>query len=281
MQRFVLDRRTRLGFVGVRVQNMAQMVAWYQDTLGLTLLKKDAHQALLGNGRRHVLAMIEGGGRLLKTPPAGLSGFGLNLPTRNALMAVAARLAAHGVALSWWETGFALGVSFVDPEHNLVRLAFDPGLSGAISRTYDFADGTTVAIPAPSLPRGVHFARPERVELAQLVVRTRLVAETATYLGDILGMVPQQQAEDHAFLTVGDAAAHFSVVVEAAPKARARREVHAGGRYVNLVLPNAAALVALEANVRGHQWPVRRVDSAQYLMVTGPNRLTMWFSVGP
>ncbi|WP_262316273.1 VOC family protein [Lacticaseibacillus parakribbianus] len=280
MQRFTLDRWTRIGFVGLRVHDMTQMVAWYQRTLGLTLLRQDAHQALLGTGRRHVLAMIEGGGRLLKSPPGGLAGFGLNMPDQQSLLAVAARLKAQGIALSWWETGFALGFSFADPEQNQLRIAYDPGLSGSITRTYDFAAGTTLPAQAPPLPTGAWAGLPDRVSLAQIVVRTQQVADTVTYLADILGFVVQQQAEDHAFLTVGDAASHISMAVVLAKRARPRQPNHAGGRYVNLVVSSAAALAALEANVRGHHWPVKAVVPAQYLMVTGPNRLTLWFSVG-
>ncbi|WP_125702763.1 VOC family protein [Lacticaseibacillus daqingensis] len=282
MTRFVISPQTRVGFISIRVHNLDAMRAWYSNALGLVVLQDNGVRVLMGIGAdHHVILDLEAGGRMLKQLPAGVAGYSLNVPSRVALLGLAAGLTARGVpVLGWHQTGFSLGFAVRDPEQNLVLVEYDRGTQADVLRGYDFADGRLTPVKQPRQSTPPLAVMPGGTRIGRFVIRTADFATTTTYLRDVLGFVRQQHEQDFSFLTSGDAVRHIGATVQLDVKARPRRAEHAGVQYVNLVVPDKMVLARMYANLVSQGWHDFYFDpGANYLMVTGPNRLTLWFSV--
>ncbi|WP_179395093.1 VOC family protein [Lacticaseibacillus absianus] len=279
---FVLSPQTRVGFVALQVHDLARMRDWYHQVVGLTVLQDNGVRALLGvAGNRHVLLSLTRGGTVVKRTRAGLAAFSFSVPNWQVLLAVAAQLTRAGAEpLAWHQTGFAQGFSAQDPEFNVLLVEYDRGTQVEVTRGYDFTDGAMRPLKPPARLAQPAGALTVGTQIGRFVVRTTAVTQTAWYLRAVLGFVRQQEDDSQAFLTNGDAVRHIGWSVIEDLKAKPRFARHTGVQYVNLTVPNQLALTRLYANLLEVGWHDFHFDpAAHYLMVTGPNQLTLWFSI--
>lgn len=282
MARLILNPATRISYVALRVISMPKMVAWYQQVLGLAVLQASAKRTLLGvRTNRRVLVLLETGASQISTQVAGLTAFSLALPTRGALLKLAAGLPAAVLPVAWFRSGFGLGVRLTDPEGTQVILEHDAGVQAIPPRGYDFANAQTQPMLAPKLPKvAAERMLPAGAAVGRLEVTTSQFLATMGHIETVLGFVRQQDSGQRAYLTVGDNTHHIGIELVADAQARLRGPSDAGADYVSLVVPDVATLSLLRQNLIAKQWQNFDYNAEhQYLRVAGPNQLIMWFSV--
>ncbi len=86
-----IDSATRMGAVALSVANLERSLAYYQQTIGMSILHVDAASATLGVGTRPLLRLHEFPGARLVRRATGLYHFALRLPSRRDL----ARVLSH------------------------------------------------------------------------------------------------------------------------------------------------------------------------------------------
>lgn len=117
---------TRLGHVQLTVADLDREVAFYQEVLGLTLPRREEHQAALGVGGVELLRLIERPGARRIPRTTGLYHFALLAPTREVLAQwlrriVETRMPVEGMVDHWTHEAIYLP----DPEGNGIELAWD------------------------------------------------------------------------------------------------------------------------------------------------------------
>ncbi|MFD1393914.1 VOC family protein [Lacticaseibacillus jixianensis] len=279
----MLNPASRIGFVALLVQDLPQMRDWYTTMLGLEILQEEPGRVLLGLKANHrVLVVLEAGGVVTKTPTAGLSAFALAVPTWSEVLQHVAWLKAHDATLSpWFKTGFSRGVRLKDPEGTEVILEYDEGPRLVAGRGYNFTNAVAQPLTAPRLPKPA--ARlpvlPPPTFIGRLVVATPRLDQTVTHIQQLLGFIRQQKTKDWAYLTVGDNTRHIGIEVQA-QKLGPRPDNAAGAHYLSMVVPNLSMLNLLRMNLTTHAWKQFEFDAQNdYLMIEGPNGLTVWFSL--
>lgn len=283
MTQMMLNPSSRIGFVALRVHDLTVMRAWYVQMLGLEVLQDSRHQVLLGLQANHrVLLLLEGGGNISKTPTAGLSAFALSVPTLPVVLKQVAWLHAQGVAVSpWFKTGFSRGVRVNDPEGNEVILEYDEGPRLVVGHGYNFTDAAGKPLPTPHLPKAPRRAPllPPPSFIGRLVVETPALTATIDHVQNTLGFILQQKTPNWGYLTVGDNTMHFGIEVVKRQLGPRPADV-IGAQYVSVIIPNHSMMNLLQLNLQTRGWTDFDYDAANdYLMIDGPNHLTLWFSI--
>lgn len=283
MTQMMLNPSSRIGYVALRVHDLKVMRTWYVQMLGLEMLQAGAHQVLLGLQANHrVLVLLEAGGSLATTPTAGLSAFALAVPTWPIVLKQVAWLQAQGVTVSaWFKTGFSRGVRLRDPEGNELILEYDEGPRLVVGHGYNFTNAAGKLASAPRLPAPPKQAPllPPPTFIGRLVVETPVFEETVDHVQNTLGFILQQKTADWAYLTVGDNTMHFGIEVRHRPLAPRLPEL-TGTHYVSVIIPNHSMMNLLQLNLQKRGWTDFQYDAKNdYLMIAGPNHLTLWFSI--
>lgn len=279
----MLNPTSRIGFVALLVADLEKMRDWYRDTIGLEVLQEEADRVLLGLQANHrVLVVLEAGGVTQTLPTAGLQAFAIAVPTWSVVLQRVAWLKAHEVPMSsWFHTGFSRGISLEDPEGTTVILEYDEGPRLVAGRGYNFTRATEKAMVTPRLPKPPVTlpGLPPQTTIGRLVVATPRFKETVAHVQRLLGFILQQQTASWAYLTVGDNTRHIGIAVKAADLPPRPAET-AGAHYLSIVVPNLTMLHLLQVNLETHGWTAYAFDQANdYLMIQGPNGLTVWFSL--
>lgn len=283
MTQMMLNPSSRIGFVALRVHDLSVMRTWYVKMLGLEILQDGRHQVLLGLQANHrVLLLLEDGGTMASKPTAGLSAFALSVPTLPVVLKQVAWLKAQGVPVSgWFKTGFSRGVRLTDPEGTGVILEYDEGPRLVVGHGYNFTDAAGKPMPSPRLPKPPARAPilPPPTFIGRLVVETPVLDETVDHVQHTLGFILQQKTASWAYLTIGDNTMHFGIeVIKSAIGPRPAKAV--GAHYVSVIIPNHSMMNLLKLNLQTRGWTDFKYDAVNdYLMIDGPNHLTLWFSI--
>lgn len=117
---------TRLGHVQLTVADLEREVAFYQDVLGLSAIRRGPGQASLGAGGTELLRLVERSGARRVPRTTGLYHFALLAPTREPLAQWLRRIAQtrtpiQGMVDHWTHEAIYLP----DPEGNGIELAWD------------------------------------------------------------------------------------------------------------------------------------------------------------
>ena len=94
-----IDAATTIGAVTLSVGNLQRSLAYYQHTIGLSLLHAAAASATLGVGTRPLLHVVEVRGARLVRRATGLYHFALRVPTRSDLARVLRHFANRGYCI--------------------------------------------------------------------------------------------------------------------------------------------------------------------------------------
>jgi catechol 2,3-dioxygenase len=96
----LLPEDLRYGAVGLAVTDRERSLDYYERQLGLELLERDGQRTVLGAGGRRLVELEERPGAVRDPDAADLFHFALRLPSRPALAAQLARLAASDTRLT-------------------------------------------------------------------------------------------------------------------------------------------------------------------------------------
>ena len=137
----VLPATLRLGPVALTVTGLDRSVAFYQDSLGLRVQRRERSVAALGAGAEELVVLHEEPGARPAGRHAGLYHYALLYPSRAELADAVRRLAATGTAISGAsDHGVSEAIYLSDPDGNGIEL---------------YADRPRDAWPAPAPGDGV------------------------------------------------------------------------------------------------------------------------------
>jgi catechol 2,3-dioxygenase len=202
-----LPATLRLGPVHLAVTDLDRSVAFYQESIGLRLHRRDDSVAAMGAGAEELLFLHEEPAARPASRHAGLYHYALLHPSREELARAAQRLVATQTAISGAsDHGISEAIYLPDPDGNGIELAADRGRE----RWGDLSDPTTIG-PRPLDMEGllgVIDEQPQRQADAGLVVghvhlHVGDVEEGLGFYRDVLGFEPMTVFPTAAFVSAG------------------------------------------------------------------------------
>ena len=123
-----LPSATAIGAVKLNVRNLAQMVAFYTDVIGLQVLNRDSRRAeLTADGKRPLLVLEEHPNAIAlpERSTTGLYHFAILVPDRKQLGLSLRRLAEYGVRIGQADHLVSEALYLSDPEGNGIEIYSD------------------------------------------------------------------------------------------------------------------------------------------------------------
>src|SRR4051812_13573311 len=140
-----LPETLRLGPVHLTVTDLDRSVAFYEDSMGLRLHRREDPVAAMGAGEEDLLFLHEEPGARPAGRHAGLYHYALLHPSREELARAAARLVSTKTPISGAsDHGISEAIYLPDPDGNGIELAADRGRD----RWGDLSDPATIG-PEP------------------------------------------------------------------------------------------------------------------------------------
>jgi catechol 2,3-dioxygenase len=126
----VIDHRTDIGHVHLKVSDLDRAVAFYRDVLGFELMQKLGDQAafLSAGGYHHHIGLNTWESRGGSPPPPGTTGlyhFAIRFADRPALAAALKRVVEAGIRVGASDHGVSEAIYFADPDGNGIELYCD------------------------------------------------------------------------------------------------------------------------------------------------------------
>jgi catechol 2,3-dioxygenase len=126
----VIDSRTDIGHVHLKVSDLDRAVAFYRDVLGFELMQKLGDQAafLSAGGYHHHIGLNTWESRGGSPPPPGTTGlyhFAIRFPDRPALAAALKRVVEAGIRVGASDHGVSEAIYFADPDGNGIEIYRD------------------------------------------------------------------------------------------------------------------------------------------------------------
>ncbi|MHA3065847.1 VOC family protein [Lacticaseibacillus saniviri] len=286
MSTIELAPETRIGFVAMRVADLEKMATWYQEVAQLAVLKRESDQIFLGTRtNQQVLVILRQIAKGDTTQATGLDHFAIVLPNPGALGAAHKHINQVATVVNRFKNGYSKGFEVVDPEGNGIEFIIDEAIEQFHEAdSYNWQDEDTKTIKAEELERHVdkdYSGVPSGSSVGHVQFRIRDLAATEQYLVSGLGFqIKPAAAKDQIFLAAGDYHHHIGITLRVDAKLPVATPTSLGLDYVNFVVPSAGGLDAIIANLNEQGISDYQYDEAHhYLMIAGPNQLTLWFTV--
>ncbi|WP_405111680.1 VOC family protein [Paenibacillus sp. FSL K6-1217] len=260
----ILPQALEIGLVQIRVSNLERSLSFYQNVIGLKILRQQGRVAeLTADGQQVLLVLreIEQAQVLRRNSAAGLYHFAILLPDRPALGLVLRNLIDSGISVGQGDHLVSEALYIEDPDHNGIELYRDRPrdtwkyeATGNVVMTTDpvDVDGLLAAsegmswtgLPAGTVIGHVHFHVGDLAEAKKFYVDALGFAVTAHY-GDAA-----------LFISAGGYHHHMGLNTWAGQGAPAAPANAAGIDYFTLLLPDT----------RDVQEVAERVKRAGYLV---------------
>jgi catechol 2,3-dioxygenase len=126
----VIDPRTHIGHVHLKVADLDRAVAFYRDVLGFELMQRMGDQAafLSAGGYHHHIGLNTWESHGGSPPPprtTGLYHFAIRFPDRPALAAALRRVVEAGIRVGASDHGVSEAIYLADPDGNGIELYRD------------------------------------------------------------------------------------------------------------------------------------------------------------
>jgi catechol 2,3-dioxygenase len=126
----MIDPRTDIGHVHLKVSDLERAIGFYRDVLGFDLVQKMGDQAafLSAGGYHHHIGLNTWESRGGSPPPPGTTGLyhvAIRLPDRAALAQVVKRVVEAGIRIGASDHGVSEAIYLEDPDGNGIELYRD------------------------------------------------------------------------------------------------------------------------------------------------------------
>lgn len=262
------------------------MADWYHQVVGFAVLRRDDETAVLGvhESGGVLVSLQQIRGKKTTTAFTGLASFTVLLPNRVALMSALAWVKVRRVPLlAQYTAGRTIGFAIHDPEGNVVRFAFDLLTEnvGQRDKWRQLGETHLQLNNLPTVPGQLLKTIPSGTKLSQAEFRVQSLPTTIKYLVNVLGFSLYGGNSTQAWLGTGDVVQHITLLLTADAQLQLPPPRPFGLRYLSFVVPSLLTLQQLRdqlAAVGNDTYDYS--EKRQYLMAAGPNRLTLWFTVG-
>ena len=284
---FSIDPRTRIGHVSLKVKALDSQIRFYEQVIGLKLNWREGEQAGLGAGEADIVRLTEHPGSTRTRGVTGLYHFAILLPNRRELARVVRRLFAMRYRNYPTDHILTKTTYLDDPEGNGIELYAESPEDG----TWSLASGEYITRRADgSLSDGrepldlealfsnlmeddkLDVPAPAETRMGHVHLHVRDVEEAvAFYHGvigfDVMGVARPMQM---GFVSAGGYHHHIGLNTWQGAGAPAPPDDALGLRYFQVVLPDAAALAAVQERVKASDVSVEQTGDG--LLMRDPSR---------
>ncbi|WP_238649683.1 VOC family protein [Paenibacillus piscarius] len=264
----VLPQELEIGLVQIRVSNLERSLAFYQNVVGLQILRQQGREAeMTADGKQVLLVLreIEEARILRRNSAAGLYHFAILLPDRPSLGLVLRNLIASGIHVGQGDHLVSEALYIEDPDNNGIELYRDRPrdtwkyeAGGHVVMTTDpvDVDGLLAAsegmswtgLPAGTVIGHVHFHVGD-------------LAEAKRFYVDALGFeVMANYGSAAMFISAGGYHHHMGLNIWAGQGAPAAPANAAGIDYFTLLLPDSQAVQEVAERVKQAGYAVEETD---------------------
>ncbi|WP_310549911.1 VOC family protein [Paenibacillus glufosinatiresistens] len=264
MSAAVLPSALKLGTVQLRVANLDRSLNYYQDMIGLRLLKREAGSAELGTADGSALLRLREmsrSPRMPRRPAAGLYHYALLLPDRESLGLVLRHLARNGIDVGQGDHLVSEALYIQDPDGNGIELYRDRPRS---EWTYD-PEGRVVMTADPVDVEGLVEASsglvwnglPDGTVMGHVHFHVGHLEQARQFYCEVLGFdLTARYGRSALFVAAGGYHHHIGLNVWAGEGATPANEDEAGIDFFTLLLPTKKDRDELISRVRKAGWPV-------------------------
>ncbi|MFC5530530.1 VOC family protein [Cohnella yongneupensis] len=256
---YSLPAHTVLGELKLRVRNLAHLITFYTDVIGLQVLNRDSHKAeLTADGKRALLVLEELPNAITmpERSTTGLYHFAILVPSRKQLGLSLRRLAEYGVRIGQADHLVSEALYLSDPEGNGIEIYRDRPRDewewegGNVKMASDPLDIPGILREAEDSPwQGL----PPETIMGHIHLHIGDLAKARAFYCDLLGW---EMAADMSrmmralFISAGGYHHHIGLNVWAGVGAPQPPANATGLDYFKVVLPSAAELDEVVARVR-------------------------------
>ncbi|WP_019911589.1 VOC family protein [Paenibacillus sp. HW567] len=282
-----LPQELEIGLVQIRVSNLERSLAFYQNVVGLTILRQAGREVEMTADGQHVLLVlreIDNARVLRRNSVAGLYHFAILVPDRPSLGLVLRNLIASDIEVGQGDHLVSEALYIQDPDNNGIELyrdrprdAWKHDAEGNVVMSTDPVDvegllAASEGLPWTGLPAGtvighVHFHVGDLGEAKKFYVDTLGFEVTTRYGNSAL------------FISAGGYHHHMGLNVWAGQGAPAAPSDVAGIDYFTLLLPSIQERDAVAERVRGAGYKVGEADGV--VTVTDPWNIGIKLLVKP
>lgn len=272
----ILPQELEIGLVQIRVSNLERSLAFYQNVIGLQILRQHGREAeMTADGKRVLLILreIEQARILRRNPAAGLYHFAILLPDRPSLGLVLRNLVESGIHVGQGDHLVSEALYIQDPDNNGIELYRDRPRD-----TWKYDTGGQVVMTTDPVDVDGLLAASEGLEWAGLPAGTVIghvhfhvgdLEEARRFYVDALGFTLTTSYGDAAlFISAGGYHHHMGLNIWAGRGVPAAPANAAGIDYFTLLLPGSRAVA--EAAERVKQAGYRVEVEAGITTVTDP-----------
>jgi catechol 2,3-dioxygenase len=289
---FSIHPGTKIGHVSLKVGNLENQIAFYQQTLGFQLHWREGNQAGLGAGGADLLRLTEEPNLKRYRGVTGLYHFAVLFPNRRELARAIARLFALNYRNHPTDHIMTKTTYLDDPEGNGIELYCESPEDG----TWSMANGEYVTRRADgSLSDGrepldvdallTHLKEDDRLD-ASIPPETRMghihlhvhnIEEALDFYHGVIGFDVMGYAKPFrmAFVSAGGYHHHVGLNTWQGEGAPPAPEDAAGLRYFTVELPDQAALDEVTARVEKAGIPANHMEAGLLLDDPSPNGVVL------
>lgn len=256
---FSIHPAVDVGTVTLKVENLVRSVGFYSALIGLKVLRQDARGALLGVGKRAILALEEvRGAKPLARNTTGLYHAAILFPDRRSLAVKILQLKQVNYPFGFSDHLVSEAFYLDDPDANGLELYRDRPRNewkwdnGQVRMALDpidfesFFGQVEPGDPALNNPEAA-----EGTKLGHMHLRVGNLAEAEKFYHEVLGLDITARMPGALFLSAGGYHHHLGMNTWESLGAAPPREPSAGLREFSLVLPDSTELERLVKQVEG------------------------------
>jgi catechol 2,3-dioxygenase len=275
---------THVGRVELTVSELGRSLAYYEDSVGLTVLEQGGEQASLGAGGRELLHLIEEPGARPAVGYTGLYHFALLVPRRIDLarwLAHAARDRVPLVGLSDHFVSEALYLS--DPDGHGIEIYWDRPREvweGQVAERMTTLplDVTSLLSELPGSQEGSYESLPEQTVMGHVHLKVAAIPATVDFYSDLLGFALMATfGSSAAFLSAGGYHHHLGANTWESAGGSAPPPGTARLRRATIVLPDEGERRSVIGRLADEDHPLD--DTPEGLVVRDPSGNAMLMAV--
>ncbi|ELY52762.1 VOC family protein [Natronococcus jeotgali] len=273
----LLPQETRIGRTALRTNDLEELVEFYRDVVGLSVLRRSDAGSVLGVGDTPLL-VLEGG----ETTPerrgsdAGLFHNAFRVPSRAALGDALARIREHWRLDGASDHDVSEALYLADPDGNGVEIYRDyPRSDWPRDDDGRVRMGTSPLDLEPLEAAAAGASRlPAKTDVGHVHLEVSSLETFRDFYVDTAGFEIQTEAPNALFVSAGGYHHHIGA------NTWNRRSEPAGGRglsWFEVILPETEALDAIRERTADGRYTVAETDAG--IAVTGPDEIEVRFRV--
>ncbi|WHX51299.1 VOC family protein [Paenibacillus woosongensis] len=265
----IIHPQAEIGLVRLKVQNLERSIAFYEEVIGLKLLKQEGNVAELAADGRHALVVLEANDsyRISASRSSGLYHFAILLPDRVSLGLALRNLAKHNVSVGQGDHLVSEALYLNDPDNNGIEIYADrPRETWQRS-----ADGEYVMTTDPVDIEGLlHISEqaqwqglPADTVIGHVHFHVGDLRQAKHFYCDVLGFeVSAHYGSAALFISAGGYHHHIGLNTWAGVGAPPAAADATGLAYYTVTLPHQQALAEVEARIIEAGLAFERVENA-------------------